>query len=36
MAASFCDKPTEIRERLNSSGYDDFDGDFPLEAKRQS
>jgi hypothetical protein len=24
MAASFCEKPTEIRERLNSSGSDDF------------
>jgi hypothetical protein len=26
MAASFCEKPTEIRERLNSSGSDDFGG----------
>jgi hypothetical protein len=25
MAASFCEKPTEIRERLNSSRSDDFE-----------
>jgi hypothetical protein len=36
MAASFCEKPTEIRERLNSLGSDDYGGDFPLEADRQS
>jgi hypothetical protein len=24
MTASFCEKPTEIRERLNSFGSDDF------------
>jgi hypothetical protein len=36
MAASFYEKPTEIRERLNSSGSDDFWGDFPLEADKQS
>jgi hypothetical protein len=28
MAASFCEKPTEIRKRLNSSGSDDFGGTF--------
>jgi hypothetical protein len=28
MAASFYEKPTEIRERLNSSGSDDFGGFF--------
>jgi hypothetical protein len=36
MATSFCEKPTKIRERLNSSGSDDFEKDFPLEADRQS
>jgi hypothetical protein len=35
MVASFCEKPTKIRERLNSSGSDDLK-DFPLEADRQS
>jgi len=33
MTVSFCEKPTEIRERLNGSGSDDF-GLFPLEADR--
>jgi hypothetical protein len=28
MAASFCKKPTEIREGLNSSGSDDFGENF--------
>jgi hypothetical protein len=36
MATSFCKKPTEIRERLNSSGSEDLREDFPLEADRQS
>ncbi len=36
MAASFYEKPTKIKERLNSSGSDDFGGIFPLEADRQS
>jgi hypothetical protein len=36
MAASFCEKSTEIKERLNSSGSDDFEKDFPLEADRKS
>jgi hypothetical protein len=32
MTASFCEKPTEIRERLNSSGSDDF-GPFSFRSK---